>query len=144
MLVKLEKPKKLLKKQKRKFKVCQNGKKIRPFIHFIDYLSSTTYCLNIFTSLRGQTWHFVNCKGIPQQAKNRIVAESATLLSFFDFFFLFRIPRTNNITLYFSQLLQKQENLRILQKNVESAKNAESGTVCGIHKQKLIHVFRLW
>ena len=97
MLVKLEKPKKLLKKQKQKFKVCQNGKKIRPFIHFNDYLSSTTYCLNIFTSLRGQTWHFVNCKGIPQQVKNRIVAESATLLSFFDFFFLFRIPRTNNI-----------------------------------------------
>ena len=35
-------------------------------------------------ALRGQTVHSVPCKRIPQQVKIKFVAESATLLLFFD------------------------------------------------------------
>ena len=39
--------------------------------------------------LRGQTLKFVNCKRIPLPAKNKFVAESRTLLVFFDTLFCF-------------------------------------------------------
>ena len=58
-------------------------------------------------TLRGQTMHSVHCKRISQLAKIRFVAESATLLLFFDllrcFGFLRQIPKT----LYCSKSLQK-------------------------------------
>ena len=57
-------------------------------------------------SLRGQTVHSVPCKRILQQAQIRFVAESATLLFFFDllccFWFHKQIPKT----LYRSSSLQ--------------------------------------
>ena len=48
------------------------------------------------SSLRGpnKLCIFLIISGFPQQAKNRIFAQSATLLFFFDIFLLFWIPRT--------------------------------------------------
>ena len=58
-------------------------------------------------SLRGQTVHSVHCKRIPQQAQLRFVAESATVLHFFDLFCCFGFHKQNPKTLYRSKSLEK-------------------------------------
>ena len=62
--------------------------------------------------------HFANCKWIPQQAKNIIVAESATLLFFFDLLCCFefhgQIAKTHYRSKTCRKLLEKQKTLRSL------------------------------
>ena len=59
-------------------------------------------------SLGGETVYFVNCKRVPQQARNRFVAESATFVVSFDFFDRFQFDEHIARTLYFLQRLQQQ------------------------------------
>ena len=87
-------------------------------------------------ALRSQTVHFVNCKRIPQEAKIRFVAESASLLIFFDLLCCFGFHGQKAKTLYCSKSLQKQATLQNLQQNVWNQE-----PVCGIHEQIIIYVF---
>ena len=61
---------------------------------FFEKLSPATKNLS-YVSLRGQTVQSVHCMRIPQQAKIRFFAESATLLHFFDLSSTKGIPQTN-------------------------------------------------
>ena len=56
--------------------------------------------LTRFTSLRGQTVHSQHCKRNPQQANIRFVAESATLLLFFDLLCCFEFHKQIPKSLY--------------------------------------------
>ena len=62
---------------------------------------------SVKTTLRGQTVHSVHGKRIPQQANIRFVAESATLLPFFDLLRCFGFYKQMPKTLYRSKLLRK-------------------------------------
>ena len=62
--------------------------------------------------LRVQTLNSLHCKRNPQQAKIRLVAESATLLLFFDFLCFFGFHKTIPKSLYCSKSLQKFADLR--------------------------------
>ena len=55
--------------------------------------------------------HLVNCRWIPQQAKITFVAESATLLLYFDLVGCFGLHKQISKTLYRSKSFQKQANL---------------------------------
>ena len=90
----------------------------------------------IFHTIQGQTVHFVNCKRIPLQAKIRFLADSATLLFFFDFLCCFGFRGRIAKTLYCSKALQKQANLRNSQQNVSNRE-----PVCGVHGRILIYMF---
>ena len=79
--------------------------------------------------------HFVNCKRIPQQAKIRFVAESATLIFFFDLLCCFGFHGRIAKTMRCSKSLEKQATLRNTQQNV-----CNPEPVCGIHEQIIIHV----
>ena len=73
--------------------------------------------------LRGQNAHFVNNKRIPQHAKIRFTAESATLLLFFDL--LKRFKFKNKQVRHFiikkvSILTNPQQHLRNMEQFVES------------------------
>ena len=65
--------------------------------------------LNHTILLRGQTVHSVPCKWIPQQAKIRFVAKSATLLLFFDLLCCFGFQKQILKTLYCSELIQNMQ-----------------------------------
>ena len=75
----------------------------------------------------GQTLRFVNCNRIPQLTKFRFVAESATLLFFFDLLCCFGFHGEKAKTLYCSKSLQKQATLQNPQQNVWNPE-----PVCGI------------
>ena len=80
--------------------------------------------------------HFVNCGRIPQQAKIKFVAESATLLFFFDLLCCFGFHGQIAKILHCSKLLQKQAILWNPQQNVGNSK-----PICGINEQTILYVF---
>ena len=80
--------------------------------------------------------HSVKCTRIPQQAKIKYVAESGTLLFFFDLLCCFGFQEQIAKTLCCSKSLQKETTLRNLQPNVWNPE-----PVCGIHEQIIIYVF---
>ena len=86
-------------------------------------------------TLWGQTVYFVHCKRIPQQAKVRFVAESATLLVFFDLLRCFG----------FDKQIPKTLPLKIAPKIGDFAESAtvfaESRSICRIHKQTIRHLY---
>ena len=89
------------------------------FLRPIEFLSTLWRLLSIVTcwrTLRGQT-AFCECKRIPQQAKSRFVAESATLIFFFDLLCCFGFHEQIAKILHRSKLLRKQANLGNLQPN---------------------------
>ena len=71
--------------------------------------------------------HFVHCKRIPEQAKMRFVAESTTLLLFFDLLCSFGFHKQIAKTLYCLQSLQNRQFCGIC------------NIICGIHNQ-VIHL----
>ena len=118
--------------------------KVVIFCSFVVCLRSIIFCIVIglkklrfisVSTLPGQTVHFMHCKRIPQQAKIRSVAESATLLLFFDLLRCFEFNKQIPKTLYRSKSLHKKgfaESATVF---------AESRIVCGIHKQIIRHLY---
>ena len=76
--------------------------------------------------------HFLNCKRNPQPAKNRIVAESATLLFFL---IIFAVLTNSNKTVLNGDAPKTGNSVQSATNFVESSTDfAVSGTVCGNHK----------
>ena len=69
--------------------------------------------------------HFVNCERIPQQAKIRFVAESATLLFFFDLFCCFGFHGQIAKTLISSKSLQKEAIIIFVLNKLELSRNLQ-------------------